>query len=104
MWPVGERMSPTQRALYDVVHAALRAATAEVRPGAEYRDVHRRACLTLAEGLREVGSGRVCPVADPAEADHGRSRGERGKYPKPSAYRRAETGGARISGHAAWLG
>ncbi|MBM4290562.1 MAG: M24 family metallopeptidase [Deltaproteobacteria bacterium] len=59
VWPVGERMSPTQRALYDVVHAALRAATAEVRPGAEYRHVHLRACLTLAEGLRDVGILKV---------------------------------------------
>jgi Xaa-Pro aminopeptidase len=51
VYPAAGAFSPTQRALYDVVLAANRAAIALVRPGVRYRDVHLRAARTIVEGL-----------------------------------------------------
>lgn len=59
VWPVGGRFSPTQRAIYEVVLSALRAATSRVKAGVEYREVHAQACLTLAEGLSALGIFKV---------------------------------------------
>lgn len=55
VYPATGRFSPTQRAIYDVVLAANRAAVALVRPGARYRDVHRAAARATVEGLRALG-------------------------------------------------
>jgi len=54
-WPVSGRFSATQRALYEIVLAAQHDAIAAVRPHARYRDVHLRACLTIAQGLVDEG-------------------------------------------------
>ena len=54
-WPVSGRFSPTQRAIYEVVLAANRAAIAAVRPGVRYRDAHLVAAHTIAAGLVELG-------------------------------------------------
>jgi Xaa-Pro aminopeptidase len=54
-WPVSGRFSATQRAIYEVVLTANRAAIAAVRPGARYRDVHLVAAQTIAAGLVELG-------------------------------------------------
>jgi Xaa-Pro aminopeptidase len=54
-WPVSGRFSSSQRALYEVVLAAQRAAIAAVKPGVRYRDVHRVAGKTLLEGLIALG-------------------------------------------------
>jgi Xaa-Pro aminopeptidase len=54
-WPVGGRYSPTQRTLYEIVLQAQRDAIDTVLPGARYRDVHLRACITLARGLVDEG-------------------------------------------------
>lgn len=61
-WPVSGRWSPTQRALYDLVVQANLDAIALVRPGARYRDIHLRACLTLARGLVDLGIFRGDPA------------------------------------------
>src|SRR5690606_22614068 len=50
-WPVSGRFSSTQRAFYEIVLQAQRDAIEKVGPGARYRDIHLRACLTLAQGL-----------------------------------------------------
>lgn len=50
-WPVQGRFSATQRAWYEIVLQAQRDAIDMVGPGVRYRDIHRRACLTLARGL-----------------------------------------------------
>lgn len=55
VWPVGGRFSETQRAIYEVVLAAQLAAIEAVRPGVRYLDVHRRAGLSLVEGLCALG-------------------------------------------------
>ncbi len=54
-WPVSGRFSPTQRAVYEVVVAALRAATAQATAGVAYGQLHDAAQATMLEGLRELG-------------------------------------------------
>jgi Xaa-Pro aminopeptidase len=54
-WPVAGRFSGTQRAIYEVVLASQLAAIATVQPGARFLDVHRRAGLTLVEGMLALG-------------------------------------------------
>ncbi len=53
--PVGGRFSPAQREVYSLVAEAQRAAFAAVRPGAGFRDPHRRAMEVLAGGLERMG-------------------------------------------------
>lgn len=60
-WPVSGAWSPTQRALYDIVLQANRDAIALVEPGTRYRDIHLKACLTLARGLVDLGILRGDP-------------------------------------------
>jgi Xaa-Pro aminopeptidase len=64
-WPVSGTYSPTQRAMYEVVLRAQQATIAAVRPGVRYRDLHRLAGRTLAEGLVGLGILR----GDPAELE-----------------------------------
>ncbi len=54
-WPVGQTMSPTQSAIHAVVSAAHKAAIELIKPGVEYRAIHRQACLTLVRGLCDLG-------------------------------------------------
>lgn len=60
-WPVSGTFSPTQRAIYDVVLAAQRAAVAKVRPGVRYREVHETAKRIIVEGLCHLGIFRGDP-------------------------------------------
>ncbi len=55
VWPVSGTFSATQRAIYDVVLAAQRAAIARVRKGVRYREVHETAKRVLVEGLVALG-------------------------------------------------
>jgi Xaa-Pro aminopeptidase len=54
-WPVDGRFTPEQRALYEIVLAAQKAAIAEVRPGAHVRTAHDAALRVLVAGLLELG-------------------------------------------------
>jgi len=54
-WPTNGRYSESQRALYDVVLEAQRAAIAAVRPGVRYLEVHRTAGKALLSGLIALG-------------------------------------------------
>jgi len=54
-FPVSGKFSSTQRDIYDVVLAAHDACIGKIRPGVEYRDIHMLACITLAEGLVDLG-------------------------------------------------
>jgi Xaa-Pro aminopeptidase len=60
-WPVDGRFTAEQRAVYEIVLAAQKAAIAEVRPGAHVRTAHEAALRVLSEGLIELGvlSGSV---------------------------------------------
>jgi Xaa-Pro aminopeptidase len=62
-YPVNGRFSPEQRALYDVVLGAQKAAMAVVKPGAMHEDVEKASALAQTQGLVRLGllSG------DPAE-------------------------------------
>jgi Xaa-Pro aminopeptidase len=55
VWPVAGVFSPTQRAIYEVVLAAQRAAIAMARKGTRYRALHEAAGRTIVEGLRALG-------------------------------------------------
>lgn len=59
-FPVGGRFGAAQRAAYDVVLAAQKAALRRVRPGATLESVHRAAVRRLTAGMVELGllSGR----------------------------------------------
>jgi Xaa-Pro aminopeptidase len=54
-WPTNGRYSDSQRAVYDVVLEAQRAAIAAVKPGVRYLDVHRTAGKALLAGLIDLG-------------------------------------------------
>ncbi|GIW45776.1 MAG: Xaa-Pro aminopeptidase [Candidatus Binatia bacterium] len=54
-FPVGRKFSPAQRALYEIVLAAQKAATECIRPGVAYDEPHRRAVEVLVEGLVQLG-------------------------------------------------
>ncbi|MBN9418754.1 hypothetical protein ABS71_12590 [bacterium SCN 62-11] len=62
-FPVRTTFSPRQAEIYELVLRAQKAALAECRPGQEYREVHRAACLTMTRGLVDLGLLR----GDPAE-------------------------------------
>ncbi len=54
-WPVSGRFTPEQRAVYEIVLAAQKAAIAEVRPGAHVKTAHEAALRVLAAGLIDLG-------------------------------------------------
>jgi Xaa-Pro aminopeptidase len=55
VWPVSGTFSPTQRAVYDVVLAAQKAACAMVTKGTRYRAIHETAGRTIVAGLCDLG-------------------------------------------------
>ncbi len=55
VWPVSGRFSATQRAIYQVVLAAEKAAIDAARPSVSYRDVHETAKRAVVSGLRDLG-------------------------------------------------
>ena len=57
-WPVGGRFSAPQRALYELVLEAQRAAIHAVRPGRSWLAPHAEAAGVLAEGLSRLGALR----------------------------------------------
>jgi Xaa-Pro aminopeptidase len=52
---VGGVMTETQQELHAIVHSALLAAIERVAPGVEWREVHRTAAQTIADGLVAAG-------------------------------------------------
>jgi len=62
--PVGGRFTQRQREIYDIVLTAQEKALAAIKPGVEFRDIHRLACVALASGLKDLGLMK----GDPAEA------------------------------------
>jgi Xaa-Pro aminopeptidase len=69
-WPVTGSFSATQRAIYDVVLAAQRAAVDKVRPGVAYREVHETAKRVIVEGLVHLGIFRGDPAGLLARGAH----------------------------------
>jgi len=64
--PVGGKFSDRQRDIYTIVLDAQEKAIEAVRPGVEFRDVHRLACTTLASGLKDLGlmKGDIAEAVD----------------------------------------
>jgi Xaa-Pro aminopeptidase len=62
--PIGGKFSARQRQVYSIVLQAQEDALAAVKPGVEFREVHRIACIVLAAGLRDLGLMK----GDPQEA------------------------------------
>jgi Xaa-Pro aminopeptidase len=62
--PVNGRYTPRQRAVYEVVLAAQRAALAKVRAGAVWNDPHEAAVRAITQGLVRIGllKGRVAKL------------------------------------------
>ena len=54
-FPLGAAFTPDQRKVYDIVLAAQLAATAQVKPGTCFDDVHRAALEVLVAGLIRLG-------------------------------------------------
>ncbi len=53
--PVGGRFSKRQREIYAIVLNAQEKAIDAVKPGVEFRAIHRLACKILASGLKDLG-------------------------------------------------
>lgn len=65
--PINGRFTPTQRRVYDLVYAAQEAGIAVIKPGLNYREIHRACMRVIADGLADWG---VLPVsADESLAD-----------------------------------
>lgn len=54
-FPVDKKFSPEQRDLYNIVLKAFEESQAIMKPGLNYKLVHRKACEVLAEGLIDMG-------------------------------------------------
>ena len=64
--PIGGKFSPRQKEIYTIVLDAQENAIDAVRPGVEFRDVHRLACRILASGLKDLGlmKGDIAQAVD----------------------------------------
>lgn len=54
-WPVSGTFSPTQRAIYEVVLAAQKAAVSMVKKGTSYRSIHEKTARAMVTGLKGLG-------------------------------------------------
>jgi Xaa-Pro aminopeptidase len=62
-YPVNGKFSPEQKAIYDIVLAAQKAAMAEVKPGLPHDEIEKKCAQIQAEGLVKLGLLK----GDPAE-------------------------------------
>jgi Xaa-Pro aminopeptidase len=62
--PIGGRFSQKQREIYSIVFDAQEKAIAAIKPGTEFREIHRLASVVLVAGLKDLGLLK----GDPAEA------------------------------------
>ena len=53
--PVSGKFSQRQKEIYGIVLNAQEKAIAAMKPGIEFREVHRLACVALASGLKDIG-------------------------------------------------
>jgi Xaa-Pro aminopeptidase len=57
--PVSGTFTPLQRQVYDIVRASQQAGMDALRPGVQFKDVHRTCMRVLAEGLHDLGPLQV---------------------------------------------
>ena len=53
--PIGGKFTQRQREIYAIILDAQMKAIEEVKPGVEFRDIHRLACEVLVSGLKDLG-------------------------------------------------
>ncbi len=68
--PVSGVFLPQQREIYSIVLSAQLSAVASMKPGVEFREVHRIACVELVRGLKEIGLMKGDPQQAVAENAH----------------------------------
>ncbi len=54
-FPVGQTFSNLQKDIYNLVLKSHYASVNALKPGIAYKEVHRAACLTIADGLKSMG-------------------------------------------------
>ncbi|GAB7088111.1 aminopeptidase P family protein [Marinifilum fragile] len=54
-FPVNKTFTERQREIYQIALNAHDAAITELRPGVRFKDVHMKACKTIAEGMKQMG-------------------------------------------------
>jgi Xaa-Pro aminopeptidase len=54
-FPVDKTFTQRQREIYQIALNAHEAAIAELKPGVRFKDVHLKACKTIAEGMKQMG-------------------------------------------------
>lgn len=54
-FPVNRKFTSRQRSIYEIVLSTLKRATDRVRPGIQFKDVHRHAAKDIAQGLIDLG-------------------------------------------------
>jgi Xaa-Pro aminopeptidase len=59
--PIGGKFSQQQREIYRVVLKAQETAIAAIKPGIEFRQIHRLACVAVLAGLKELGFIKSSP-------------------------------------------
>ncbi|HEY9054452.1 MAG TPA: M24 family metallopeptidase, partial [Rectinemataceae bacterium] len=69
-FPVGPRFDSRRAELYDILLGMFRAATEGLGPGTPFLQVHLRACIALAEGLKSLGILTGDPRDAVAEGAH----------------------------------
>jgi len=53
--PVGDDFTPRQKEIYNLNVAMFRTAAEALRPGITYLEVHKKAALTMVEGMKQLG-------------------------------------------------
>lgn len=54
-FPVNRKFNARQRSIYEIVLSTLQRATERVRPGIQFKDIHRYAAKDIAQGLIDLG-------------------------------------------------
>jgi len=54
-FPIDKTFTQRQREIYQIALNSHEAAIAELRPGVKFKDVHLKACRTIAEGMKDMG-------------------------------------------------
>jgi Xaa-Pro aminopeptidase len=103
-WPVNGRFSAEQRAIYEIVLAAQKAAIACVAPGRAFNEYHDAAVRVIASGLRDLGlvSGSIDQIIEeksyfafyPHNTGHwlGLDVHDAGRYTDENGYRKLAPG------------
>jgi len=68
--PIAGRFSPRQREIYSIVRTAQERCLAAAKPGVEWHEVHRLACVALMEGLKDLGIAKGHPQEAVAAGAH----------------------------------